>query len=65
MGIFAKIEAFLQGKKAYLVMLSGIIAAVLGYAEGQLTILQMASAIWAALGLGALRSGISKSGPSA
>ena len=60
MGIFQKIEQWLQGKKAYIVMLSGIIAALLGYLDGQLTIMQALTALWAALGLGAIRSGIGK-----
>jgi len=60
MGIIAKIEAWLQGKKTYLVMVGGVIAAVVGFLNKDLSLIQLISAIWAALGLGALRSGIEK-----
>jgi hypothetical protein len=60
--ILSKIGAWLQGKKAYLVMVVAILSAILGYAEGQLTLVQMVSAILAAMGFGATRSAISKIG---
>lgn len=63
MGIITRIEQLLQGKKAYLVMVGGIIAAVVAYLNGDMSLMQMVGAIWTALGLGALRSGIGKSGP--
>ena len=62
MGIIEKIEKWLQGKKTYLVIISGIIAAILAYLNGDMTLVQALSAIWVALGLGAVRSGVSKSG---
>lgn len=61
MGLLAKIEAFLRGKKAYFVMLSGICLAVTGYLEHTLTLTQAIGAIWGALGVGAIRSAIGKS----
>jgi hypothetical protein len=64
MGFIQSIEKFLQGKKAYIVMLSGVVAALLGVINGDLTMVQAISAIWASAGLGAMRSAVSKSGPS-
>jgi hypothetical protein len=63
MDLLAKIGAALQGKKAYIVMIAAIFGAIAGYATGDLTPLQAIQAIFAALGLGALRSGVAKSGP--
>ena len=63
MGIIAKIEAWLQGKKTFILIIGAIVAAVVAYIEGQLTLVQMVGAIWAALTAGALRSGINKSAP--
>ena len=65
MGIIAKIEAWLQGKKTYILIIGAIVAAIVGYVEGTVTMQQMIAAIWTALMGGALRSGIGKSGPSA
>jgi len=62
MGILAKIETWFQGKKTYLLVISGVIAAVVGYLEHTLTLNQMIAAIWASLTAGSLRSGIAKSG---
>ena len=63
MGIVAKIEAWLQGKKTFILVIGGVIAAVVAYVEGQVTLTQMVAAIWTALTAGALRSGITKSSP--
>jgi hypothetical protein len=60
MDLLAKIGAWLQGKKTYLVMIAAILGAIAGYATGELTVVQMIQAIMAALGLGALRSGVAK-----
>ena len=62
MGIIAKIEAWLQGKKTYLVMIIAIAGAIVAYLNGEMSVIQMAQAIMAAFGIGALRSGITKSG---
>ena len=57
-----KIKVWLNGKKTYLVMLSGIIAAVLGWLSGSLELAGMIGAILGALGLGAVRDAIAKIG---
>ena len=62
MGIIAKIEQWLQGKKTYLVVVSALLGAVIAYLNGDLSLVQALQTIAAALGFGALRSGVSKSG---
>ena len=62
MGIIAKIEAWLQGKKTYILIVGGIAAALVSYVNGELTLMQLVQALWAALTAGALRSGIGKIG---
>ena len=61
MGVIAKIEAWLQGKKTYILVIGAIVAAIVGYVEGTFTLIQAGQAIWIALFGGALRSGITKS----
>lgn len=59
-GILSKIEALLQGKKTYIVGILVGVAAVLQYYQ-----VQIPEYVWtalAALGLGAVRSAIQKSG---
>lgn len=51
---------FLAGKKTYLVMALGILAAVVGLANGKLTLAEAATAVLGALGLGSLRAGVKK-----
>ena len=58
MGIFSKIDAFLQGKKTYIVAIGigvGIVLNAFGIA-----IPELVWGILAALGLGAIRSAINK-----
>ena len=62
MGILQKIELWLQGKKTYLVMIAAILGAIAAYSTGDMTLIQALEAIMAALGLGALRSGVAKVG---
>lgn len=63
MGLLQKIEGWLDGKKTYLVMLSGICMAIVGYLDHTLTLPQAIAAVWAALGLGAVRSAIGPGTP--
>lgn len=63
MDILAKIGALLQGKKAYAVMIGGILLAIGGYLTGAVTLAQMIGAIMASLGLGGLRSAVGKATP--
>ena len=56
--IFEKIREFLKGKKTYLITIVGILGALIAYADGGMTFIQMAEAILAALGLSALRAGV-------
>jgi hypothetical protein len=54
---------FLNGKKTYLIAISGIILAIVGYASGTLTLPQFIEAVLAALGMSTLRAGVTKSSP--
>jgi len=58
--MFSGIRKFLDGKKMYLLMASGIIGAVLGWANGELSDAAAIGAIWGSLGLGATKSAIAK-----
>lgn len=60
MGMLGNIEAGLQGKKAYIVMIAAIIGAICAYITGNMTLVQAIEAILAALGLGAMRSAVGK-----
>jgi len=51
---------FLSRYRSYFVMAGGIIAAVLGYATGGLSLIGMITAIISALGLGTFSAGIKK-----
>lgn len=53
-----KIREFLKGKKAYLTALAGIITAVIAWAEGSLNNTEVITAIFGALSVVFLRSGI-------
>ena len=59
MGI-QKIEAMLQGKKTYLVVIISILTAVVSYLNGSLDLAGLVTAILASLGLGGIRSAIGK-----
>lgn len=60
MGILSKIEALLQGKKTYIVgILIGVVAVLQYYG---VAIPEFAWTLLAAIGLGAVRSAIQKSG---
>lgn len=58
MGLLAKIEAFLDGKKTYII---AILTGALGIVSAYHPIPDYVWAILAALGLGAVRSGIGTS----
>lgn len=60
--MFKGIRDAIDGKKAYLVMVGAIIAAVIGWSNGSLTDVQALSAIFAALQTGAFRSAFEKIG---
>ena len=53
---------FLKGKKTYVIMAIGVLTAVGAYLTGDLTLIQAIQAVLGALGLGALRGGVSKIG---
>ena len=53
---------WLKGKKTYLIALAAIIGAIAAYANGDMTLLQMAEAIFIACGGASLRAGIAKIG---
>lgn len=55
-----KLLELLQGKKTYLVSLAMVLYAVLGFALGQLDQEMTVQLVLSALGLSALRAGISK-----
>jgi hypothetical protein len=57
------IITFLKGKKTYLVAGILILQAILGYVDGSLNQADFIRQIIEAFGLGALRAGITKSGP--
>lgn len=58
--MLSKFLFFLQGKKTYLICASAIITALIAYANGQLGIVGLIQAIFAALGAASLRAGIAK-----
>jgi hypothetical protein len=58
-----KILVFIAGKKTYIIATTGVVLAIVGLADGTLTTPQFIEAILAALGLSALRAGVTKSGP--
>ncbi len=59
--MFENIRKFLEGKKTYLVSIGLIIAALVKYSvDGNLA--ELITAIFSALGLSTLRSGIAKNG---
>lgn len=55
-------QAWLSGKKTYLVALSAIIAAISAYAAGAITVVELVAAILAALGTCTLRAAVTKTG---
>ena len=60
MGLLTGFETWLQGKKSYLVMLAAILGVVVGYLNGEMTLIQSLQALLVALGFGAARSAIAK-----
>jgi len=58
--MLAKIRAAIDGKKMYLLMVSGIVGAIASWSNGQLGDMEAIMAIWAALGFGAAKSAIAK-----
>jgi hypothetical protein len=63
MSILQQIDAALKGKKTYIVMLAGILAAVAAYVTGEATLVQAGQMLLIALGLGGLRSGVANKTP--
>ena len=57
------IKDWLAGKKVYLTMGVAIVAAVIAYSEDALTIVETATAIWAAVAGVFFRAAVDKSGP--
>lgn len=53
-----KVREFLKGKKTYIVAAAGILAAVLAYVQDQLTTVQLAEAIFAAIAAATIRAGV-------
>lgn len=58
--MLANIRKFLEGKKAYLMYISGIATALYAYSVGDLTLSQTIMAIAAALGLTAAKAGATR-----
>jgi len=57
------IKKWLAGKKVYLTMAAAIVAAVVAYSEDALTVVEAATAIWAAVAGVFFRAAVAKSGP--
>jgi hypothetical protein len=55
-----KLVNFLSGKKTYLITLAAVVYAITGVISGNFTNDQAFEIVFAALGLGSLRAGISK-----
>ena len=55
-----KILKAIDGKKTYLVAASAILTALVGYAEGAITLVQFIEAVFASIGLGTVRHAIKK-----
>lgn len=53
-----KIREFLRGKKAYLTAAIGLLGAVVAWADGQIDLLALAGAAWAAAQACFIRAGI-------
>ena len=58
MSSLASIRAFLQGKKAYITAVIGVLGAVAAWASGQITNMELLVAIWAAVSMIFIRSGV-------
>lgn len=56
--IFESFRTFLQGAKTYLTAIAAVIAALLGFASGEIDVAGLIAAITAATGLASLRAGI-------
>lgn len=56
----SKIKAFLAGKKTYLTALAGIVAAVLGWTQGEIDDPAFIAALWAAIMAVFMRAGVAK-----
>ena len=61
--MFKKVQDWLKGKKTYLVALAGIVAAVLGYTNGDLTVVEAIGTILAALGVGTFAAKVNRLEP--
>lgn len=57
------IRDFLKGKKTYLVCIVGIITAIVGFADGNLSVAQLIEALFIAVGGMTLRAGVRSSSP--
>lgn len=60
MDFIAGLRDFLSGKKSYLVSASGVITALIAYANGSLSLMQTIVVILGALGLTTIRAAITK-----
>lgn len=49
---------WITNNKTHLVAISGAVSAIAAFATGQISIIELGAAIWGALGLSALRSGV-------
>lgn len=52
---------WLKGKKTYLVCIVGILSALVGYINGDVSMAQMIEAIFIAIGAMTMRAGVTKS----
>jgi hypothetical protein len=52
-----KIRLWLQGKKTYLTAAVGVIGAVLAWANGQIDLMALVAAVWAAVSMVCLKAG--------
>jgi hypothetical protein len=55
-------RTFLQGKKTYLVAATGVLTALIGFADGSAGLLATVGGILAAIGFGSLRAAIARLG---
>lgn len=58
--MISKLREFLKGKKTYLVAVAGVITALIAFANGQISALQLLYTILGACGLSSIKAAISK-----
>jgi small-conductance mechanosensitive channel len=59
------VQNWLAGKKTYLVMAGALVAALIGYADGAMSLKELLTAAFAALGTMTMRAGVAKNQPPA